>query len=115
MTLTTIEELKDTPVDAEAVGPAGRWEEIGRLSMCLFDLRAAYEANLRTLTSMQRSLERVRRIDALPCESDLLLGEMARHIGALESTRTDLGERLATPERCLDVVLGTEVPPAQRE
>ena len=115
LTLTAIDELKDAPAIAAPASPAARWEEIGRLSMSLFDLRAAYEANLRTLTAMQRSLERVRRVDALPCESDLLLGEMARHIQTLDASRTELGEDLIKAAQCLDAVLGTATPQAPRE
>lgn len=115
LTLTAIDELKDAPAIAAPAGPSARWEETGRLSMSLFDLRGVYEANLRILTAMQRSLERIRRVDALPCESDLLLGEMARHIQGLEATRTELGEHLIRAAQCLDAVLGTAAPQAPRE
>lgn len=104
MTLTAVEELKDTPAIATRVGPGSRWEEIGRLSMSLFDLRAVYESNLRTLTAMQRSLERVRRVDSLPCEADLLLGEIARHLQTLASADGGISETLQRANRSLDAV-----------
>jgi hypothetical protein len=47
------------------------------LSACLFELRAAQEAELRALTSIQCSLERVRS-GASVGEAELLLGEMSR-------------------------------------
>jgi hypothetical protein len=115
VTLAAIDQLKDSPALSAPVSPATRWEEIGRLSMSLFDLRGTYEANLRTLTCMQRSLERVRRVDGLPCEADLLLGEIARHIQALDAARTELGESLLKAARCLDGVLGTEARSAPQE
>ena len=114
-TLTAIDTVKDALAIAKPDALATRWDEIGHLSMSLFDLRATYEANLRSLTAMQRSLERIRRVDALPCEADLLLGEMARHIQVLDSTRAELGENLAKAAQSLDAVLGTAAPQAPQE
>lgn len=74
--LMTTPEIADQPESG-----ATRRDEIdtrvGDLAALLFDLRAAQEADLRSLTWIQRSLEGVRT--GRSCgDADLLLGEMAR-------------------------------------
>ncbi len=108
MTLTGIAELKEAPAPTTSVVPVTRWEEIGQLATSLFDLRAAYEANLRTLTVMQRSLERIRRVDALAGEADLLLGEMARHLAQLEGAHAEIATHVVTVDRRLAAVCATD-------
>jgi hypothetical protein len=80
---------------------------MSQLALALFDLRAAYEAHLRTLTCMQRNLERIRRPGSMAGEADLLLGEMARHLTTLEASRHELASGVGAAERCLDDVLGS--------
>jgi hypothetical protein len=62
------------------------------LSASLFEIRAAYEADLRALTTMQRSLERVRCSGTSSGERALLLGEIERLLGQAESTALLLAE-----------------------
>ena len=69
--------------------------DIEGLAAALLDLGSGYEAALRTVISMQRLLERVRRSDAVSPESALLLQEMSRQVAALD-------ECGAAMERCLD-------------
>jgi len=55
------------------------------LATSLLDLRAVYESKLRTITAIQRYVERVRQQhDRRTAEVELLLGEMSRQVGALE-------------------------------
>ena len=79
-------------------------QDVTRLAMCLLDLRAAYETNLQTLTAVQRSLERIRRIDSFPAETDLLLGEMCRHLHKLEDAGAKVKEALKLAGCSLDSV-----------
>jgi hypothetical protein len=69
------------------------------LSTCLFDLRAACETQLRTLTSVQRNLERVRRLGAQGAESDLLLTEIARQLQELQNGSFDIARCHGLAER----------------
>jgi hypothetical protein len=60
----------------EAVGNP---TDVSELAACLFDLRTAHEAELRTLTWIQKTLEGIRA--GRGCgDSDLLFREMARLI-----------------------------------
>jgi hypothetical protein len=61
-----------------------RREDIEGLATALFDLGGGYEAALRTVMSMQRLLERVRRSEEVSPESGLLLQEMSRQVAALD-------------------------------
>jgi len=65
------------------------------LAACLFDLRAAQEVEMCALTSVQRSLERVRCPDACGGESDLLWGEMARLIDQAAETSATVARHRA--------------------
>jgi hypothetical protein len=69
------------------------------LATCLFDLRAACEMQLRTLTSVQRNLERVRRLDPKAPESDLLLTEIARQLQELQNGSFDIARFHGLAER----------------
>jgi hypothetical protein len=72
-----------------------RRDDIEGLATALLDLGGGYEAALRSVMSMQRLLERVRRSEDVSPESGLLLQEMSRQIAALN-------ECSATMARCLD-------------
>jgi hypothetical protein len=76
-----------------------RRDDIEGLASALLDLGSGYEAALRTVISMQRLLERVRRSEDVSPESALLLQEMSRQVGALN-------ECGAAMERCLDSACG---------
>lgn len=62
--------------------------------MTLLDLGGSIEQALRTIMSMQRSLERVRRCDRLTPEGALLLQEMQRQIDMLSEGQACIDERL---------------------
>jgi hypothetical protein len=76
-----------------------RREDIEGLATSLLDLSGGYEAALRTVISMQRLLERVRRSEDVSAESGLLLQEMSRQVAALN-------ECSAAMARCLDSTRG---------
>jgi hypothetical protein len=57
--------------------------DIEGLATALLDLASGYETALRTVISLQRLLERVRRSEEVSPESALLLQEMSRHVSAL--------------------------------
>jgi hypothetical protein len=76
-------------------------EDIEGLATALLDLGSGYEAALRTVLSMQRLLERVRRCGELSPEAVLLLQEISRQMtrlmegGAAIATHTQAtGERI---------------------
>ena len=62
------------PATQRSVDP----DRLEALALALFDVRAAYEADLRALTAMQRYLERLRSERTSQGERELLLGEIAR-------------------------------------
>jgi len=72
-----------------------RRDDIEGLAAALLDLGSGYEAALRTVLSMQRLLERVRRSEDVSPESALLLQEMSRQVGALNECGAAMG-------RCLE-------------
>jgi hypothetical protein len=76
-----------------------RRDDIEGLATALLDLGGGYEAALRTVMSMQRLLERVRRSEEVSAESGLLLQEMSRQVASLT-------ERSAAMARCLDSARG---------
>jgi hypothetical protein len=76
-----------------------RRDDIEGLATALLDLGGEYEAALRTVMSMQRLLERVRRSEDVSAESGLLLQEMSRQVAALN-------ECSAALTRCLDNTRG---------
>ena len=62
---------------------------VSELAACLFDLRSAHEAELRTLTWIQKTLECLRA--GRECgDADLLLREMARLIKESEGTAANM-------------------------
>ena len=76
-----------------------RRDDIEGLATALLDLGGGYESALRTVMSMQRLLERVRRSEDVSAESGLLLQEMSRQVAALN-------ECSAAMARCLDSTRG---------
>ena len=75
--------------------------DIEGLATALLDLGGTVEHALRTVMSMQRSLERVRRCDELSPEGALLLQEMQRQVEALSQGHTSLDDRLRATGRRL--------------
>jgi hypothetical protein len=68
---------------------------VSELAACLFDLRMAHEAELRTLTWIQKTLEGLR--GGRECgDADLLLREMTRLIKESEGTAASI----ASHRRC---------------
>lgn len=72
----------------------------------LLDLCSGYESALRTVISMQRNLERVRRCREVSPEAALLLQEMTRQLDGLREGRTGLDERLGAASLQLETVRG---------
>jgi hypothetical protein len=77
---------------------------VSELAACLFDLRTAHEAELRTLTWIQKTLEGIRA--GRECgDADLLLREMARLIRESESTAASIaGHRRSAVELLTDAI-----------
>jgi len=74
-------------------------DHIHRLAACLFELRGLQEVQIYALTSIQRSLERVRCPNACHGEADLLLGEMGRLLKEADETSASVaGLRLRAAE-----------------
>jgi hypothetical protein len=76
--------------------------DIEGLVAALLDLCSGYEASLRTVISMQRNLERVRRCREVSPEAALLLQEIARQLEALRESGVD--DRLGAAALHLDSV-----------
>jgi hypothetical protein len=79
-------------------------EDIDGLVASLLDLCSGYEASLRTVISMQRNLERVRKCREVSPEGALLLQEITRQLEVLREGRTSLDERLGTAALQLETV-----------
>jgi uncharacterized coiled-coil protein SlyX len=82
------------PDAGRAIPPPEREGQLRVLALSLLDLCAACETELHTVTTMQRSLERARRMECCPAEAELLIGELSRQLTALEQSRTEGIERL---------------------
>lgn len=80
-------------------------DNIEGLASALLDLCSGYECALRTVISMQRNLERIRRCDDISPEASLLLGELSRQLEGLTEGGTAHTERLRAAGRRLDTVL----------
>jgi hypothetical protein len=78
--------------------------EIEGLVASLLELCSGYEAALRTVISMQKNLERVRRCREVSPEGALLLQEIGRQLEALRDNSTGLGDCLGTAALHLDTV-----------
>lgn len=108
--------LTETHSPAHAASPDPR--RVEALAAALFELRAAWEADLRALTSMQRSLERVRCDGTSAGERELLLGEITRLLDQADAAasatavrRQQIGEHLAEC-RALRPAVTRELPAA---
>ena len=104
-----IEPFSDLPCPVNGHGspsppPALHRDDFARLARSLLDVRTSLESDLRTLTSMQRSLERVRERDGRCAEAELLLRERARQLETLEQTSAGLTDRLRAAGYELEVV-----------
>ena len=102
--------VPNVPASIDArTSPAARPLQLSRpdiegLATALLDLGGTVEHALRTVMSMQRSLERVRRCDELSPEGALLLQEMQRQVEALSQGHTSLDERLRATGRRLEAL-----------
>lgn len=67
-----------------------RRREIADLAMSLLDLGAVCEFELRTITAIQRNVERVRGRDRVTAEAELLLGGTSRQLHDLEEAKIDV-------------------------
>ena len=98
--------MPNQPADESFAHPAAPPLQLSRpdiegLAIALLDLGGTVENALRTVMSMQRSLERVRRCDELSPEGALLLQEMQRQVETLSQGQTSLDERLRATGRRL--------------
>jgi hypothetical protein len=82
-----------------------RHHTMAEMMISLLDIRALCESELRVITSVQRSLERIRSVDAITPEAELLLGEAARQLHGLESASADVNACLHVARHHLDDVL----------
>lgn len=78
--------------------------EIEGLVGSLLDLCSGYEASLRTVISMQRNLERVRKCREVSPEAALLLQEITRQLESLREGGLGLDDRLGAAALHLDTV-----------
>ena len=78
--------------------------DIEGLVASLLDLSSGYEAALRTVISMQRNLERVRRCREVSPEGTLLLQEIGRQLEALRESGDGIGDRLGAAALHLETV-----------
>lgn len=85
-----------------------RRDDIEGLATALLDLSGGYEAALRTVMSMQRLLERVRRSEDVSAESALLLQEMSRQIAALSECSAGMAHCLEGTRALLSTMKGDQ-------
>ena len=83
-----------------------RPEDIEGLATALLDLGGGYESGLRTVISMQRLLERVRRAEHVSPESALLLQEMSRKVASLRDGGAALTQGIEHAGGCLSAMKG---------
>jgi hypothetical protein len=81
--------------------------EIEGLAAALLDLSSGYEAALRTVISMQRNLERVRRCREVSPEAALLLQEITRQLEGLRESGVSVDDRLGAAALHLDAIRST--------
>jgi hypothetical protein len=80
--------------------------DIEGLAGSLLDLCSGYESALRTVISMQRNLERIRKCREVSPEAALLLQEIARQLEVVREGRGGLDERLGAAVLQLETVRG---------
>lgn len=81
-------------------------EDIEGLATALLDLGSGYEAALRTVISMQRLLERVRRREQVSPEATLLLQEMSRQMTRLIEGGVTVTTQLQAAEQRIQAMQG---------
>jgi hypothetical protein len=92
-----------------------RRREMADLAMALLDLRVVCEFELRTITAIQRNVERVRAGHKVTAEAELLLGETSRQLHDLEEANAGGQERLHATGCHLIEVLRAYGQPAENE
>jgi hypothetical protein len=99
--LTNISKEIDRGSTHDMVGnPTG----VSELAACLFDLRSAHEAELRTLTWIQKTLECLR--GGRECgDADLLLREMARLMKESEGSAASMASHRRSAVELLSAVI----------
>jgi hypothetical protein len=85
---------------------------VSELASCLFDLRAAHEAELRTLTWIQTTLEGIRSNRACG-DPGLLFREMARLIKESEGASAALAGHRRSAAELLSSVIASDGRPAR--
>ena len=78
--------------------------DIEGLVAALLDLCSGYEASLRTVISMQRNLERVRRCRDVSPEAALLLEEITRQLEVLRESGVTVDDRVGAAALHLDTI-----------
>jgi hypothetical protein len=78
--------------------------DIEGLVAALLDLSSSYETALRTVISMQRNLERVRRCREVSPEAALLLQEITRQLEGLRESGANVDDRLGAAALHLDTI-----------
>ena len=78
--------------------------DIEGLVAALLDLCSGYESALRTVISMQRNLERIRKCREVSPEAALLVQEITRQLEGLREGRTGLDDRLGAAALQLETV-----------
>jgi hypothetical protein len=81
-------------------------EDIEGLATALLDLGSGYEAALRTVISMQRLLERVRRCEHVSPEATLLLQEMSRQMARLSEGSLTVTTELQEAQQRIQAMQG---------
>jgi hypothetical protein len=91
---------------------AGNPTKVSELAACLFDLRTAYEAEIVTLTWIQKTLEGIR--GGHECgDADLLLREMARLIKESEGAAASIAGHRRSAVELLAAVIANEASSAR--
>ena len=78
--------------------------DIEGLVAALLDLSSGYEAALRTVLSMHRNLERVRRCRDVSPEAALLIQEITRQLEGLRESGVNVDDRLGAAALHLDSI-----------
>ena len=106
-TVAMVEPFPVRPASANAsAGKPGQipQADIEGLVAALLDLCSGYESALRTVISMQRNLERVRRCREVSPEATLLLQEITRQLEALRESGVTVDDRLGAAALHLDAI-----------
>jgi hypothetical protein len=93
------------PLMTDCADVDARRELSDRLTRCLLDLRKTIEADLRTLTSTQCLLERIRSGE-VDRQAPLLLSEMSRLLTAASSSSPALVEKWAAAMDAVELLRG---------